>query len=123
MIRRKPLSRSSRPARGAKPKARNPKRQAREYARTYHSTTRVLFVKGLPCASCRKSPAEGVDNAHTTGGGMSRKGDYRTIAPLCRHCHAAYDGYDYPFSEPFVREFIARAAVATERAAVDGREQ
>lgn len=67
----------------------NPERRKREFARTYHSKERVAFVKDLLCALCLFTPC---DNAHVKSkSGMGRKGDYTTIAALCRRCHAAYD--------------------------------
>ena len=114
-MRRTPLRPSRTPiARGATPKASNPKRKAREFARTYHSVERVEFVKAMPCALCRATcPSQ---NAHTTGGGMGRKGAYTTIVPLCPRCHAYYDGWTYPLSEPHIRELVENKAPSTEAA-------
>lgn len=74
------MKRSGYLARGKCPKARNPSRQKREFARAYGSPERVAWVQGLPCTVCRATPC---DNAHTASGGAGRKGDHRTIAPLC----------------------------------------
>ena len=95
------------------PRARNPKRSAAEFERTYLSAARVLFVKQLPCCQCGASPCE---NAHTTGGGMGRKGHYSTIAPLCARCHSAYDEHRAPFDQPMVRAKVADAAGDTQSA-------
>lgn len=67
----------------------NPARRKREWARAYHSTDRVEFVKSLPCAACGRRPSE---NAHMPSqSGMGRKGDYSTIVPLCRIHHHQLD--------------------------------
>ncbi|HSH45807.1 MAG TPA: hypothetical protein VK966_08125, partial [Longimicrobiales bacterium] len=60
---------------------RNPERRDREWARAYGSEVRVEFVKALPCCvpGCRNR----AENAHTESGGMGRKADADTIAPLC----------------------------------------
>ncbi len=77
-------------AKGKRPKPRNAKRRASEFERCYHSLDRVVFVNHLPCASCGAEPTAYEDrdfveisNAHTRNGGMSRKGGYKTIVPLC----------------------------------------
>lgn len=107
------LKSSTKPiARGAKPKAVNAVRKRREFQRTYHSKARVEWVKSQPCVACRRM---GSVNAHTTGGGMSRKGDYTTIVPLCHVDHVRYDEYLAPFDQPFVRELVASAAALTEK--------
>lgn len=65
-------------------------RKASEFARIYGSKARVAFVKSMTCCLCRDTPC---DNAHVKGkSGMGRKGDYTTIAALCRFHHAMYDG-------------------------------
>lgn len=110
---RKPLPPSSHPIPRGRPKPVNANRRTREYARTYHSKARVEFIKSMPCAYCR---ARDCVNAHTTGGGMSRKGDYTTIAPLCHRCHSAYDEHRFPFNSPLARTGIAFAAEYAERA-------
>ena len=79
------MKRSAPLRRSGRLKARNAARRKREFARCYHSAERVEFVKALPCAVCYCTPSE---NAHTTGGGASRKADYTTIAPLCAFHHA-----------------------------------
>jgi hypothetical protein len=65
------------------------KRSPEEYARIYGSKERVLFVKALPCVLANENCAGTVDNHHTENGGLSRKGDYQTIVPLCDWHHAA----------------------------------
>jgi hypothetical protein len=68
---------------------------ASDFARIYHSRARVRWVKSLPCVGCTGRPSE---NAHTENGGMGRKADYPTIAPLCSSCH----GYVHRYG---IREF------------------
>lgn len=76
-----------------KPKARNPKRQAKEFARCYGSKARVEFVQSLPCVGCAwcnvhlRRPNDPCENAHVTGGGAGRKADSHFIVPLCSRCH------------------------------------
>ena len=102
----KPLKRSGRP------KARNAKRKASEFARCYHSKERVEFVKSLPCF------ATGIrgksDNAHVTrdgSEGMGRKGGYRCIAPLTREAHRLWDTNPVRFTERY-GEFDGEAMAA-----------
>ena len=73
--RRKPIARS--------PIKRKPRKPS-EYARCYGSRERVAWIKSLPCMECGGKPS---DPAHTATGGMGRKADASTIAPLCRRCH------------------------------------
>lgn len=76
------------PMKRTKPiKARNADRKAREFARTYHSVERVMFVKyAMQCEvpGCGHFPCE---CAHIEGEGMGRKGHYTMIVPLCAHHH------------------------------------
>jgi hypothetical protein len=65
------------------------KRSPEEYARIYGSRARVEWVKAQPCVVCGNLPSE---NAHTVNGGLSRKGDYQTIIPLCRFDHRLSHG-------------------------------
>lgn len=90
MIRRSFLKPSSLPRRSAPPKV-NRKRKGREFARTYHSEERVLFVRGLPCCACGVVGYS--ENAHVPPkgeAGTGYKADYRFIAPLC-HERTKYD--------------------------------
>ena len=113
--RRKPLLKSG------KPKAVNRKRKAKNFARAYHSKARVEFVKSLPCTYCwGLSPffamAPGTShNAHTVGGGTSRKADYTTIIPLCASHHTRYDEHQPPFDKAKIRSAMVRAATVVER--------
>jgi hypothetical protein len=76
-LRRSPMTRKS--AVRIKPKKRKPS----EFARIYGSKERVLFVKALPCLVSNLACRGDVDNHHVENGGLSRKGDYQTIVPLC----------------------------------------
>lgn len=95
----------------------NPVRKAKEFARTYHSSERVEFVKSLPClvADCRSrlSSTSERDNAHLVPDGLSRKGHYTKIVPLCRAHHRILD--EHPegragFEGEFYVELEAMAA-------------
>lgn len=70
-------------------RARNPKRQAANFVRCYHSVERVEWVKTLPCvAAFSFDPCVGpIENAHIKGDGGSRKGHYTKIVPACEHHH------------------------------------
>lgn len=63
---------------------RNPKRQARETARAFGPPERRSWVKSLPSVASGNGPCE---NAHTQGGGASRRADACWIVPLTRHEH------------------------------------
>ena len=81
IVKRTPLRHRSPIGRTAAPRKRG-KKHATEWARKYGSKARVAFVKSLPCAACGIVGYS--ENAHVMGnGGMSRKGDADTIAPLC----------------------------------------
>jgi hypothetical protein len=67
-----------------RPKARNEKRRASEFARCFHSAERVAFVQGLPCVVSGESPCE---NAHIAGDGIGRKAGYDKIIPLAPRLH------------------------------------
>ena len=73
----------------------NAKRKAAEFKRCYHSKERVEWVKEHPClvgGFCCTSPfGIGVnENAHIPSrSGMSRKGPYTKIVPLCKWHHTA----------------------------------
>jgi hypothetical protein len=116
------LTRSSRIARKARIRPRNPKRRKSEFARTYGSRERVRFVKSLACVFCTMlSPFVGLamvgksENAHTVSGGKGRKADYDTITALCRQHHRMYDEYVAPLDQPAVREAIKATCAEVER--------
>lgn len=109
-----------------KKKARKPS----ETLRIYGPPARRVFVKSLPCAACRYDgkPSE---QAHVLGnGGMGRKKDANTIAPLCAPhvivdtaswsmhdyigCHRLFDRYRSVFDERFPDFDPTRAAHETE---------
>ena len=84
--RKAPLSRSwIKPSRTT-PKASNPARKVREFARAYGSKVRCEWVRSLPCCvpGCAAGPSE---NAHVIGGGMGRKASANLIAPMCSGHH------------------------------------
>lgn len=135
-MKRSSLPRRFRPLRktGLKPKQnwkgvlKRKRRTRKEFARIYGSKARVEFVKSLPCAACGIVGAS--ENAHVLGnGGLSRKGAYRGIAPLCGHwtqitplsiisrlgCHLMYDEYRESFNRRFPDFDPEEAAQATER--------
>ena len=85
------------------------------------------FVKSLKCAACGVVGYS--ENAHVLGnGGLSRKGDYTGIAPLCgphidpSHpgidigCHRHYDDYLADFYRDFSAFDPAKAAAETQAA-------
>lgn len=131
---RKPIKRSGSPIkRSGRPRKSNPKRRRSEFARCYHSKERVEFVKSLPCAACGVQGYS--ENAHVLGnGGMSRKADYTTIAPLCGvhtmwaasgegspqpitliGCHAQFDQMGSSFYSSFPSFEPENAAEETEK--------
>lgn len=112
---------SSIPTKGGKPKARNPKRKAKEFARCYHSVERVEFVKDQPCKACGRLFAS--ENAHVLGnGGAGRKAGYKTIAPLCgptfdrEGCHRTLHRLSRDLFEKDFGIDLEAAAAATQRA-------
>lgn len=85
-----------------RPKKANAARKLREFARTFGSGARVLFVRALPCAACGVVGYS--ENAHLLGvEGARRKGHYTTVGPLCGDhsqtmgCHREYDEYRWSF--------------------------
>lgn len=112
----------------------NPARRRKEFERCYHSKERVEFVKNLPCAACTYhewNTGYRCENAHVCGnGGMGRKGDYTTIAPLCGRrpglstggapygmgCHRLFDEYRSTFDSLFPDFNPETAAQQTEQA-------
>jgi hypothetical protein len=95
-------------ARGGKPKARNPKRRASEFARTYHSRERVEFVKAQPCIVSGYSPC---DNAHIEGDGAGRKAHYTKIVPLLRKYHRELHQSRAAFEKRYDVDLDALAAI------------
>ena len=58
-------------------------RSKAEQYRIYGSPERQEFVRSLGCLICGQPP----ELAHTKSGGMGRKADADTIAPLCNQHH------------------------------------
>ena len=114
ITRRKPIPRKSAP-----PKT-NATRKAREFARCFHSKLRVEFVRRLPCVMCNRWQTydEGSsDNAHISSGhGMTYRGDYTSIVPLCRVHHTNYDQRRPPFDGQQLRNWIEYQADETQAA-------
>lgn len=110
---RKELRRKAWMPRGRTPMSRRgriapKKRTASEYARIYGSRARVLWIKSLACAcGCGETPCE---NAHTVTGGMQRKADADTIAPLRPACHRRYDQHKPPFDTDAARQAVKDVA-------------
>lgn len=106
---------SPRPKKERKPVKRvNAKRRKSEFARCYHSKSRVGFVRGLPCVVCRFVPSE---NAHILSGGVSRKADYDKIVPLCEKHHRAIHLWGRETFENICRPLdLDKAAAETEAA-------
>lgn len=111
--------------RKTRPKSRNPKRAAENFARCYGSAERVEFVDGLPCAACG---VRGFSvSAHLLGNdGMSRKGNADEIGPLCTNhadamtgrfvtgCHQLYDEHQEQFRQRFPQFNALQVAMDTE---------
>lgn len=102
----------------------NRKRKAANDARAYGSKAQRAFVAGLPCAACG---IEGYSqNAHVLGnGGMSRKAEAETVAPLCGPrpwfipllgCHRLFDEHRQEFDEMFPEFNPERAAAECQSA-------
>lgn len=78
----KPLARKTPLRRDTPLRSVNPERKAREFARAYGSEARVRRLKRMKCAVpfCTRWTC---DNAHLEREGMSRKGHWSTVVPLC----------------------------------------
>lgn len=100
--------------RRSKPKARNPKRRAKEFVRCYHSAERVEFVKSLPCLVCGPRTCVPIENAHIVGDGMGRKAGYDTIVPLCKELHATLHRIGCATFERNHGVFLVEGAARTE---------
>lgn len=84
------------------------RRESGAFRRIYGSKARVQWIKSLPCAcGCGETPCE---NAHTVTGGMGRKADAHTIAPLRPACHRRYDQHKPPFDQDDVRDRVKSVA-------------
>ncbi len=117
---RTPLKRKRRMKRG-KVKPVNKARRLKEFVRCYGSAERVEWVRLRECMACG---VEGFsENAHVLGNdGMGRKGDCKTIAPLCGTrfmtlgCHPMLDTDPTKFRERFPAFNAKRAARETQKA-------
>ena len=98
----------------------NPKRRAAEFARCYGSKERVEWVQAQRCSvpGCHRAPC---DNAHVVrdgSEGMSRRGGYRCVAPLCRFHHGVLDTHpDGPraFEHTYSIDLMTAAAMTHAR--------
>lgn len=118
-MRRTAIKRKSRPKAGT--------------SRIYGPPERIALVKSLPCAACGIVGYS--ENAHVLGnGGMGRKSDYQTVAPLCGPhpfhsrilvtafpdqghvgCHRLFDVHREEFTRQFPNFNAEQAAADTER--------
>jgi hypothetical protein len=110
-MKRTPILRHTPLRRTGRVNQRNAERRDREFQRCYGSAERVAFVQGLSCVGCGRTPCE---NAHSVTGGMGRKADAETIAPLCHDCHTRYDQHRTPFDVEACRELVRAAAARVE---------
>jgi hypothetical protein len=84
-MRKTPLRPSTkRMTRNTPVRARNPERRAAEHERCYGE--HGAYIRAQPCAVQRKACWGRIEAAHTENGGMGRKADASTLAPLCA-CH------------------------------------
>jgi hypothetical protein len=102
----------------------NAKRSKKEFAACFHSKERVAWIRNLPCIGCGR---EGIsENAHSIGGGGSRRAGYETIGPLCGGldgCHRKYDTWLAPFDTQESHEIIQRAAMTIQSAWLEYQER
>lgn len=112
MKRSKPLPRSSRIARGGRPKKVNRARRNREWLRSYGSDERVAFIQSLPCIVTGASPCE---NVHILGGGMGRKSDARMIVPMISKVHRRLHMFGPVTFQAMYGVNLLEAAAETER--------
>lgn len=120
--RRAPIPRGTKPIRKS-PIKHNAKRAAKRLARTHGPKAFIEFTKEQPCAACGIVGYS--ENAHVLGnGGLGRKKDWTTVAPLCgptcadRYigCHKLFDLWRWRFDAMYP-EFNAETAVAEHQAA------
>ncbi len=72
-------------------KERKKERADERYRGQFHSTSRVLFFKDLPCEVTGRKHYYLVENAHTRGDGTARRGPYESIVPLMHLVHFDFD--------------------------------
>lgn len=104
-----------------KPIKKNAKRAAKRLARTHGPTVFREFTKQQPCKACGRLYHS--ENAHVLGnGGLGRKKDWTTVAPLCGDefahvgCHTLFDEFRAAFTRRFP-DFDPATAVAEHQAA------
>lgn len=87
MQRRKKLARkTSLKPKVARPRKVNRKRRAANFARTYGGAY-ADYIRSLPCAALGGDCFGPIHAHHTIAGGMGRKADASTLAPLCARHH------------------------------------
>lgn len=112
--RRAYINRTTKPKSSGRPKARNAKRKAKEFARAYGGGERVTFVRALPCLVCGRASTAPCENAHIVTGGMGRKADAALIVPLCSPHHQSLHARGRaPFEDRYGVD-LGAAAVETE---------
>ena len=87
----------------------NPERKARLYARNFGEW--AAEIRMMSCEVCGRVPTEAFPNeaAHTVARGMGGcGGDKRTLLPLCRACHRAFDAYQSPLLREDARDAAER---------------
>ena len=93
--RRKPPKKATKQPHRKPVKRKNVARKNQEWARAYGSPERVQWFKSQPCILC--GAEDFTANAHTVGGGGSRKGPAESVIPLCDSrfttvgCHQLFD--------------------------------
>lgn len=80
------------------------------------STKRLNEIRKLPCVRCGwDAPSEAAhSNFSEHGKGRGIKADDKYTIPLCRLCHAWFDGYAYLTREQS-KEWFAKMLEKTER--------
>lgn len=81
-MKRTPLKRSTKPLR-KKPRTKS------EKLRIYGPPGFIEWIHEQRCIACGQIPSQDYPShaAHTETGGVSRKGDWTSIVPLCFACH------------------------------------
>jgi hypothetical protein len=111
------LPRHTRLAPGGKPRPRNPRRHATNWARAFGSTARVEWVKTLTCLVAHTGTCGGlIENAHVGTGGMGRKADASAVVPLCHWHHYVLHRNGVRSFERYFGVRLVEAAAAVQRA-------
>lgn len=95
-----------------RPKPKNAKRKASEFARCYDSVERVNFVKWLPSVVTGLGACE---NVHVRGDGAGRKGSYIWIVPLRPEEHRELHRWGKASFESFYSIDLDAAAASVQR--------